>query len=403
MIELKTVFKKQSLVFMMLVLTSGAAVAGDSFVGNGGSAGDLELLVAEKQLQQTFYEIQSADLENALCTCEPIFEGRGECAPLVGLTKNETLYCSDQLKKMSGKASRMLKNKSILFRWTKEDIYVRQGKKTSTADAVANSANDTITLNQQRFLALTDTERLFLLAHEIFHLVPFGKGESYLDDEGAVGPYDGAQGSRRLLNAMASGTVVEAHRGRALQTYRHVLNRRKSYNTNWLDLTLTPSQQAADAEESVYAQDSFTGFSLGYRKYFGAAGVSLKYTRLTGDKQLLSSIDVEEEVSTFGAGLSYRIFPVKNPLSFWGQSFLNIDVHVELMAGEVFVGDRFTSLTSEDKSTGGSVDLKYYVPLPLCWVHIGAGLRSHELDYAELNFKNDKLQPYFNLGVSHAF
>lgn len=73
------------------------------------------------------------------------------------------------------------------------------------------------------------------------------------------------------------------------------------------------------------------------------------------------------------------------------------------MSGESTASDAFTSLTAKDRSTGGSFDLKYYIPLPLCWVHIGGGVRAHELDYTELNFKNDKLQPYFNIGVSHAF
>jgi len=390
------------LIFLSCVSALGA---GDSFVGNGGSAGDLELLVAKKQLQKTFSKISSKDLENSLCTCEPIFEGRGECSPLVGLDEDEVLFCSDQLQKMSGRAARMIRQNNLSFRWTKEDIYVRQGTKTATADAVANTEDDSITLNQKRFLALTDTERLFLLAHEIFHLVPFNRAEdSYLSDEGVVGPYKGRQGSRRLLNAMAAGTVVEAYRNKSIQSYRHILWRRKSYVKNWFDLTITPSQSSSDVEESVYAQESFGGFALSYTKYFGKVGFTGRYTYQNSEKSVLSTITSEETQNILGLGLSYKILPFKDPTTFLGQSFIGLSVFAELTSGEVSLSDGSPAgLSTKDRSFGGALDLKYHLPLQLCWVHLGAGVRKSELNYSELGLTNDKMQPYFNIGASYAF
>ncbi|MGH1468094.1 MAG: hypothetical protein ACRBBP_04320 [Bdellovibrionales bacterium] len=391
-----------TLSFIFCISSATTVSALNTFVGNGGSAGDMELLVTEKQLKEVLKDISLSDEVDDYCKCQPVFENHLECTPLNGLSEKQRLYCSSSLKKSALAAGELLQEKSLRFNWTREDIYVRDGGQITTVDAVANPQSQTITINQTRFLNLPATKRLFLLAHEIFHMVPIdGKSTG---DSGEVGPFNGAQGARKLINSMASGVVMNASDIGSLRKYESALRRRKSYKKSWVDLSFAFSSDINE-NTNVYSRDSYGGVGMRYRNYFGGGkfgfNTGVEIQRVSEDFLLASTI--EERNLILSAGLSYRFMPFSDPLSLLGQSFVNIDGSVEYLDSSLSVEDSHTSLSSSDNSFGWSADIKYYLPLKYFWLHVGVGLRDHEYKHGAFNLEKNSLQKTFKLGVSYAF
>jgi len=245
-----------------------------------------------------------------------------------------------------------------------------------------------------------------LLAHEIFHLTPLEN--KYIDDSSSIGPFNGPQGSRNLLNSMASGLVMTASKTYVLEKYRPSLNRRKAYKKRWLDFDLSSTSLQTEKEGNAFAPESYGGIGFEYRHYFNNLGFNLNLDFNNSNETILDTIDIEDRIQILGAGLSYRFFLFKDPLTIWGQSFLNVNANAEYLRSELKVKDDQTSLSSKEKSLGWSLELKYHIPLPLCWVHFGAGVRKHDYEHEEFASENnrlinDKIQTTFNIGVSHAF
>ncbi len=380
-----------------------SAFALNTFVGNGGSAGDMELLVTQRQLLQTLQSISNDSDVGTYCNCQNVFKNHSECAALSELSEDQKNYCAQTLKKVSMKARALLEDKTVRFNWTREDIYVRDHGQTTTVDAVANPQTRTVTINQNRFFKLPQTKRLLVLAHEIFHLVPIE--EKLQGDSGDVGPFVGTQGARKLLNSMASGIVMEASEKGVLRKYRRALRRRKAHLTSWFDGSIVGSAESSP-NTNVYNQDSYVGLSLKYRKYFtasGRLGFNIAGEVQGANENLLTSIDIKGQNRILGVGLSYRFMPFKNPLSFFGQSFINFDGNIEYMVSDLEVSDNLTSLESSTNSTGWSAEASYYLPLRPFWLHIGFGLRKHDYEHASFNLKKNSLQQQFKVGVSYAF
>jgi len=107
--------------FMYMVFAQSTALA-NTFVGNGGSAGDLELLITKKQLSQTLEKIASQKDAKQLCTCQPVFENHTECRPLNNLSDEQENFCSQNLKNVAAHAESLLKQNQVKFNWTREDI-----------------------------------------------------------------------------------------------------------------------------------------------------------------------------------------------------------------------------------------------------------------------------------------
>jgi hypothetical protein len=329
-----------------------------------------------------------------------------ECRPLNNLSSEQRNFCSQNLKTAAVGAKALLKRNQVKFNWTREDIYIRDYQKTITADAVANSENNNITINIDRFLSLSGTERLFLLAHEIFHLTPLQN--KYIDDSSTIGPFDGPQGSRNLLNSMASGLVMTASKTYILEKYRPALNRRKAYKKRWLDFDLSSVSLKTKEDGNAFAPESYGGVSFEYKQYFTNFGFNLSLDLNNSNETILDTIDVKDRIQILGAGLSYRFFLFKDPLTIWGQSFLSLNANAEYLRSKLTAQDGQTNLSSKENSLGWSLELKYYIPLPLCWVHFGAGVRPHDYEHEEFASENNRLinneiQTTFNIGVSHAF
>ncbi len=223
-----------------------------TFVGNGGSPGDVELLVAKKQITETLEIIGAKDFsQGSLCQCVADFQNDSLCEPLRSLNPEQRKYCVEVTSEKAKTLSTLISTEGkVSFLWTHDRIEVVEGKNRRAVDAASNREKMEITVNQNRFLDMSASERIFLLTHELLHLTEInGKP---LTDEGPLGPFTGNDGSRNLINAVSAGTAMQAIDRRLIRKYRGHLRRPQGWKENWLEISGGSTRTSAVGSD-VYA------------------------------------------------------------------------------------------------------------------------------------------------------
>lgn len=391
---------KLSLIIIINILVVSKNVRANSFVGNGGSTADVEILVTKKQIYESLKKVSETEEFVDYCECIPIYNNRNMCAPLEKLDSEQKRYCTQQLKNISSKIVKLIDDPSLVINWTNQTINIKNDHNEIVADAIANNKNKTITLNKRNFISLSQSQRVFLLTHELIHMVPIeGK---FLSDFGAVGPFKNQQGSRDLINSMASETVMQVQRYSLFQKYQPVLSRGQSSYMNWLDLTLI-YQGGLENNSNVYSADSHTGFELSYRRFIKKWGFNLGFKSILSSEKLLTNVEVENRLSTLSLGLSYRFFMNDDPLTAFGQSFLVVDANVDFVVSKYEISDAFVSTENKDDAVGYSLNANYYYPLNPFWIKFGLGVNQANYSHESLNLDRNAINITGHLGVSYGF
>lgn len=397
----------------IFILTLAATVISQytqasTFVGNGGNAGDIELQMTLEQATKTFnFILRDRDNEEQnLCTCTTSFEGRPLCDTLNRLNKEQVKFCSRYLLLKAADLARVTSEKGkVSYTWTHQQIEVKEQGRLRGADAVTNPKEMSMTLNQTRFLQMDSNERLFLVGHELFHLTSH-QGQT-LSDEGEIGPFQGPNGGRQFINAMAATLVMQANQYGVFSSYSTAEKRSKAYKQNWLSVGYSKLETAND-KSTAYDIPQTTGGHGEYRYQLNSEwGVFGSFSRLSGSKGLLTTGKIEEERNTFGVGLAYRWFPWENPMTFRGQSHFVLGSSLDLMKSRYELNDPAVGTKAETSSMGYTLSCKYFIPFSSGWWAYGgvnySGLNHRfNLDnQVELEYKNNGTG--FALGVSYGF
>jgi hypothetical protein len=403
--------KKQILLGLALGFASLAHA--NSFVGNGGSEGDVELAVSKMQIREAMQVIQKKDpTEAEFCACNRMYQGRAVCEPLRALNETQQKFCSQTLYKEAEQVAKVVKDEdSVRVVWTNSPIDVVEGSKHRAADAVANRERREITVNLPRFLAMQPAERVFLLTHEYLHFTQIdGKP---VTDEGAVGPFSGEDGSRTLVNAMASATaVLQGAYPRELKSYSGKLSRSQAWKSRWFSGDIGSAGTAGGNYSDNFAFNNYVRGQLAARYQFTNEWGIVGAWRNESQKKTLTynsmDIDTKEEANIFGLGVAYRIFFNSDPLTFWGQSHLVVQGMVESVKTSYNYGDRYNSFSDSASIWGGSLAADYYLPLWWgFWGYVGVAYEYHPYKYtdptAQLNLNYDKNILSGYMGVSYAF
>jgi len=387
--------------FLTLPLMSFA----NTFVGNGGGAGDVELSVTKKQIAEAFRAIEKRkdDVEVEFCSCSGTYQNRSVCEPLRSLNDKEREFCGEALAEQAPEILRLVNSSNaVSFRWTNESIRVADRGETRAVDAVTNREKREITINLKRFLELKQFERVFLLTHEMLHLTSLnGKP---MDDEGKVGPFDGDEGGRRLLNAMgASAAVLQSKYPREINSYQSRLNRSQSWKRFWLGMNFGTANMT-EKPKGTFASDEFSRSQLTAHYTLGDFILGVGYRLQRNDKKVLDgAVAVEENVNIYSVGLGYRIFPFGDPETFLGQSHFVLQVMADYVSADLKLSQSF-DLKYSTKTWGGSAALNYYLPLIWSfWGYAGVSYEMHPYNYdnVNVNYEKNVLSQY--LGVSYAF
>lgn len=397
-----------SVLAALLMLTNIAHA--NSFVGNGGSAGDVELAVTLMQIKEIFKTIESkSDQKVDLCTCSPLYANRPQCEPLKSLDEKQVKFCTSALYQQAPEMLRLVSSRdNVRVRWTDGPIEVLENGRTRSVDAVANRETGEITVNQSRFRGMRQADRVFLLTHELMHLTKF-EGKP-LTDNGAIGPYSGEEGSRNFINAMASAaSVLQGAYPKEIKSYRAKLRRSQAWKPFWVGVDVGGAG-LTEEPEGAFAFKSYSrlGFLTRYQwTHFGVlAGFRTQYN----DKSIHDSIKAEEQVSIFSLGASYRFFFSSDPLTFWGQTHLLTQVALEYVSADYKTHEDIAGAgvtigeNDHAKTFGASLGVNYYIPLFFgLWTYVGASYDVHPYKYKTLaiNYNKNTLSGF--VGLSYAF
>lgn len=390
--------------FIFLILSLHLRATASTFVGNGGNAGDIELQVAINQIKATLKLIQenAGEPDLKLCTCYERFKEQPVCNNLTPLKKEQVQYCSEQILKNTAKLIDLLEdNRNLQFSWTNKNIQVKEKEGLRGADAVTDASSKTITINQDNFISLKPSQRIFLIAHELFHLIKVN--DSYFADDEEYPHFSGRNGGRTLINAMASAITVESYDYGTFTTYGRPLSRSQNIKSHWIS-TSAISQAASATQPSAYEQKSLSGLTLGYRYQFNQWGVVFNYASAQAKKGILTASNVEEKRDWLGIGASYRWFPFVEPLTFLGQSHFVFTAAAEFMTGKVSLSDSFIGLDESVSSNSWSVGGNYFIPFSRgLWGFLSLDYSAHQLNFQKFNLAYSSGSTTLGLGVAYAF
>ena len=389
---------------IILCLLIASTSQASTFIGNGGSAGDVELLVALKQIEKTTEFIAQNKSEKKFCECNPIFEGHSVCEALKKLTPPQRQYCESFITKEAGQYSTLLKSKNVRFLWTHDNIDVFENKRRRAVEAVANAATNEITINQLRFIELRAYERIFLMAHELTHLIEVDK--KTLNDEDPMGPFEGQSGTRELINSVAAAVVMQAAENNLISQYRSALDRPKGYKKFWLDLNSGKRTFGKITGNKTFGfSDSGSAVWLGARYYFADNfGAYVGYRNFTEAKKILTSIDAEEKLQSFSLGITYKYFPFSDPLKYLGQSHLEVYGGLDSLKASYTVKDPFVGTDDKDNSIGFLLGATYRLPVIWgFWLTLGASAEMHNYKFDQVNVEYNGPQFTSYIGASYGF
>ncbi|WP_413288648.1 hypothetical protein [Bdellovibrio sp. HCB337] len=395
------------IILTLTVLLTQQTLA-STFVGNGGNAGDIELQMTLGQVQESLYFInRDKDVEGRkLCVCTETFEGRPICDMLKQLNEEQVRFCAQYVEERASEIERILNTKDqVSFSWTHQNIEVQETHSLRGADAVTNPKEMSMTLNQKRFLEMDSDERLFLIGHELFHLTSY-QGVT-LSDERSIGPFKGADGGRKFINAMAATIVMNAHEYSVFTKYRTAEKRSKSYKQNWLSLSFASITRPNDTT-TPYDVENTSGAQLGFRYQFThELGVLAQYSHFAGDKALMSTIEARETQDILSVGGAYRWLPFSNPLTFAGQSHFVFSGTVDVMKAKYEINDPNIGTTADAASIGYTLSCNYFIPFKSgMWAYAGFGYSSMPYSFNidnQVTLEYKKAGTTFALGASYGF
>lgn len=393
---------------IVTILMAASTAQANTYVGNGGNAGDVEWTVTLKQIQMALDAIEKdPPSDEDLCSCNDTYSHSPVCDALNSLTTEQRKFCGATLKTQLSQLKPLVRDtKTVRVDWTRDDIDVLEDGERRAVDAVTDRTQGKVTLHTERFRDLNPSERVFLISHELMHLTSLNNQP--LTDEGPQGPFTTANGSRQLVNSMAAAIVIEADEAKAFKRYASTLNRPQGWKMNWIDLSWTNSHVDP---RSVFGINEYSGFRARYTHYFTDLGVNAEYATLKGDKQTLTQIHSTEEAKTIRVGASYRLFPFKNPLTYFGQSHFVLSADLDYVRGEFNLRDSSNNDTETSSRFGGSAQISYNFPIALgFWVSISEAYESLPGGYAATPntafaapIDNEKNQFATYFGVSYGF
>lgn len=394
---------KRILLIIFLVATSTHA---STFIGNGGQTGDVELAVSLKQVRASVERIQTSQAEKSpqkFCVCPGQYADHSLCEVIKKLNSEQQKYCERFILSQASKLDRAAQ--STQFEWVNTVSMVNTNKVGDrVVDAVARKDKKLIYIDQSRFVTINDTNRLFLLTHELFHMDSFEGNK--LDDEDPIGPFTGEYGVRDLLNAAAAGIVLTALDQTVFQMYTRYLDQSRSSSHHWFGIS-TLGSYVEDTTNSTFKMDLNRGRKFTYHyqpESFFNIGFTVQLGNQEGSKSILSSSTLNESRSVFAAGISYRYFFMNHlePFNHFWSTFLQVELLSETLSGKLNIRDNRTFLESSASSRSVASRVSVYIPMKFgFWVNTGLEFNDHKLYYEEFDYTLTSKAPTFYLGVSY--
>jgi hypothetical protein len=393
---------KKIFLFLWIVLIATQASA-STFVGNGGNSTDVELQVTLLQIKKTLSQIQSqpSQAEN-LCRCAESLEGHQICENLKSLNADQNKECRSKLTSSAADMLNLLNHaKGVQFIWTLEAMEVSEKMGRREAEGVAVASENKIFLNREQFLKLKDYERIYLITHELGHLVTFDK--KFLKDDDHIGAFKQADGGRQFLNSLGSAVAMQSLSSGSIEDYSASLRRSKTIKANWLSLSFGSESERHD--NSDFAIKKYSGYQMQYRYQLNSSyGVSGGFRQLKGADTFFNEAHAESYLKFYNIKAHYRVMPFENPLTMWGQSHFVFSAGYEFGQAEMQINDGFVSVSQQTSLSSPVLSAHYYLPANNgFWIQAGLTATAYNYEFSEIGFKSQSNQLCYEAGVSYGF
>lgn len=393
----------KSLLALTLAAFLSATSFASTFVGNGGNSSDVELQVTLNQIKKSLSDIQNRNVvDHKLCTCDESLQGHRVCENLKILSLEQKSFCQKKLSESSAAILKLLDDpKGVQIIWTLESMQVTEKGGDREAEGVAVPSEQKIFLNREQFAGLKDYERIYLLTHELGHLVSFDK--KYLKDDEIIGPFKQSDGGRRFLNTLGSAVVMKSLEVGSVEEYTPSLKRSNTYKPRWL--TLSFGSDSKHSDESSFAIKKYSGMQVEYRQQLGDNwGVSGGFRQMKGSETFFEIANTESTLKLWNAKANYRLMPFSNPLSLWGQSHFIFSAGLEFGKAEMMINDSFTSENDQAKLFSPILSTHYFLPANNgFWFQLGLNATAYNYEFEKIGFKSQSNQLSYEAGVSYGF
>lgn len=389
------------LIILMLLFYSPLSKA-STFIGNGGNTGDLDLEVARAEVHDTMVAISKMSSTKDLCKCPEIWATNDLCKMLNALTTAQVNLCQSTLKRYSRQVADFAGQSSkVVFQWSEETLQVKAPSgQLRTVDAVTETEDATITLNQEHFIELSRSLRITLLTHEVFHLVRMdGK---YPNDWEAIG---GFQDGKSFLDTLGAATAVAAHTTGVIDEFSDIANVSRAYKKFTLQFDfavgINPSKRT---QKRLLMEGSKHGFNflIGYK--FDGLAIRAGLLSSLWKSSAIPDVRVEENTAMASFGAGYHWTPINAGLSRWNEMQLSLYVDGILGRSYYSINDGDLHFSQSSRVLGHQLVGQVHVPINAGFWGLGTlGYRNLRYGYDVINANINDQQFIYSLGVGYAF
>lgn len=385
------------LAFFFMAQTLPTSSFAGTFIGNGGSAQDLDLDATLAIINKTVENIN--DDQASLCGCPDDISNSDLCQILDRMSAPEKKACQEiLLQNASALAQLSQRNSKIKFEWVDSPMSVKSdGNRERKVDAVTQVESQRIIINRKRFLEMPLVYRVALLSHELLHLVKISG--SYPDDNAEIPPF---KNGRVMLDTLGAAIAVRIPDGAEMEKIRKLEKVSRSKSKHWLNFDLLSVNRPKKSTRSLLLNGSGFGYSAFYSFRPDQLGLHLVTEETTNQHSAPGGIYVEENVNLLGLGVNYRINPFKYYLSTWNEAHLAFGLTV--MRGRAKYQAESSGVTIKDSAQTQALKGSVKILMPAWsgfWFTIGADIRQLRYEYKALDIKIIENQSVFAIGGAY--
>jgi hypothetical protein len=387
--------------FILLEIALGLGLSdtllAGTFIGNGGSAQDLDLDASLALINKNASRIDSKSKN--LCVCPANMVNNDLCQVLSRLTTAEKAACREFLiEHASTLADLSSRDSGIKFEWADVPMSVKSKNNSERkVDAVTQTDQRRIIINRKRFSEMPATFRIALLTHELLHLVKIDG--AYIDDDQEAEPF---KTGRAKLDTVGAALAMRISEGKDASQIRELERVSRARRSHWLGLDSSRVSPPAKSAKSLLKSQSGDGYTFSYMWRPDRVGFHLVSEGIQNTNWTVNGITVDENVRLLGVGTNYTINPFNFYLSSWNET--HVVFGLTALQGAANYKAESTGVTIKDSAKVLAIkgSAKVFIPgWNGFWLVLGSELQQVRYEYKTINIKVIENQNIFTIGGSY--
>jgi hypothetical protein len=387
--------------FILLEIALGLGLSdtllAGTFIGNGGSAQDLDLDASLALINKNASRIDSKSKN--LCVCPANMVNNDLCQVLSRLTTAEKTACREFLiKHASTLADLSSRDSGIKFEWADVPMSVKSKNNSERkVDAVTQTDQRRIIINRKRFSEMPTTFRIALLTHELLHLVKIDG--AYIDDDQEAEPF---KTGRAKLDTMGAALAMRISEGKDAEQIRELEKVSRARRSHWLGLDILNVSHPSKSAKSLLKKHTSYGYAFSYAWRPDRLGFHLASEGITNQNWNTNGITVIEDLSHLGIGVNYTFNPFNFYLSSWNET--HVVFGLTALQGTAKYKAESTGVKIKDsaKTLGIKGSAKVFIPgWNGFWLVLGSELQQVRYEYKNIHIKVIENQNIFTIGGSY--